>query len=114
MYIESKSLKEIQMTKQTADNLVASIPGGVYRCRADKEFTYELVSRGLAEIAGYATPAELIEQQGGSFWNSIITEDRMLTRASIMSRLRRDGRFETVYRMKKRTETLYMRFAKAE
>ena len=101
MYIESKSLKEIQMTKQTADNLVASIPGGVYRCRADKEFTYELVSRGLAEIAGYATPAELIEQQGGSFWNSIITEDRMLTRASVMSRLRRDGRFETVYRMKK-------------
>lgn len=106
MYIESKSLKEIQMTKQTADNLVASIPGGVYRCRADKEFTYELVSRGLAEIAGYATPAELIEQHGGSFWNSIITEDRMLTRASIMSRLRRDGRFETVYRMKKKNGDL--------
>ncbi len=101
IYIERKSLKAIQNANKTAENLIAGIPGGVFKCRADKDFTYELVSQGLADTTGYSTPAELIEQQGSSFWNSILTEDRILTRATIMSRLRREGRFETIYRMKK-------------
>jgi len=53
--------------------LLGNLPGMVYRCRNDKEWTMYFVSQGSLDLSGYK-PEELVEG-GGVCWNDLIHPD---------------------------------------
>ena len=62
--------------------LIGNLPGVVYRCRVDEQFTSEFISNGCGELTGYT--AEELTLQRAATWDKIIyPEDRDRVRAEI-------------------------------
>ncbi len=62
--------------------LIGNLPGVVYRCRVDANFTSEFLSDGCRELTGYT--AEEMTQKRAAMWSEIIhTQDRERIRAEI-------------------------------
>ena len=70
-----KRLEDISETKRQYANLLDNLPGVVYRCQNNREWTMEFISDGCNEMTGY-TPDELIGSKKLSFNDIIIEADR--------------------------------------
>ena len=56
--------------------LISNLPGVVFRCRADENFTKEFVSDGCYELTGYRA-SEMVGENASTTWNSLMhPEDR--------------------------------------
>lgn len=82
--------------------LISNIPGGVQKCAMDEAFTYEYVSDNFAVYAGCKDKAEFLAACAGSFWNSIHPDDAEKTKRAVLEQLDRDGRYEVVYRLRRK------------
>ncbi|MEI7857626.1 MAG: PAS domain S-box protein [Methanomicrobiales archaeon] len=73
---ERKSV-EVALTenRRILDTLMNNLPGMVYRCRNDPEWTMEFVSSGCTNLTGY-NPDDLIRNRTVSFGSLIVPEDR--------------------------------------
>ena len=79
-------------------NLLDNLPGMVYRCLNEPEWTMEFVSEGCFELTGY-TPSELIRNQFISYGRIIFPEDRNTVWMQVQSTLLQKKPFELVYRI---------------
>ena len=79
-------------------NLLDNLPGMVYRCLNEPEWTMEFVSEGCFELTGY-TPSELIRNQLISYGRIIFPEDRNTVWMQVQSALLQKKPFELVYRI---------------
>ncbi|MEI7499697.1 MAG: PAS domain S-box protein [Bacteroidota bacterium] len=70
-----RSIDEASETKKQFTNLLENLPGMVYRCRNDHEWTMEFISDGCVDITGY-TADELIANKKIAFNDIIVKEDR--------------------------------------
>ena len=61
--------------RRMLDTLMQNLPGMVYRCRNDPDWTMEFVSRGCKDLTGY-DPEDLINNRVVSFESLIVPEDR--------------------------------------
>jgi PAS domain S-box-containing protein/diguanylate cyclase (GGDEF)-like protein len=77
--------------------LVHGLPGLVYRCRNDGDYTTEFVSDGVAELTGY--PAEDFRGGRRNFGDLIHPQDRGLVRTKIAAALEQGSSFELTYRI---------------
>ncbi len=59
------------------ENLVANVPGAVYRCRCDETWTMKYISAGIEQLSGYP-PAEFIDNRVRSFASIIHPSDRQM------------------------------------
>ena len=84
--------------------LIANLPGAVFRCRADDEFTKEFISDGCFGLTGY-NAAEIVGEKSVVKWNDLVFDE---DRKRVFSELRRlvegektgDGeQFEVAYRL---------------
>ena len=51
---QKQSELKIEKSQRNLTNLISNLPGFVYRCKNDKEWTMEYVSEGFSAITGYA------------------------------------------------------------
>jgi len=84
--------------ERTLSTLLGNIPGMVYRCAADADWTVELISDGVVEVFGYS-PRELLPG-GTATWDGIIhPDDRDYVRASTLSAIEDRESFTVTYRV---------------
>ena len=62
--------------------LVGNLPGAIYRCQKDDNWTIEFISDAIADIAGYPA-CEFIDNQIRSYGSIIHSEDEPLVRETI-------------------------------
>jgi PAS domain S-box-containing protein len=79
-------------------NLLDNLPGMVYRCMNEPEWTMEFISEGCLELTGY-TPFELIRNQTISYGHIIFPDDRSTVWMQVQSALLQKKPFELVYRI---------------
>jgi PAS domain S-box-containing protein len=79
--------------------LFRNLPGMVYRCHNDIEWTMEFVSDGCRELTGYA-PLDLQGNHTVSFGSLIHPWDRPRIHSEVQSALKAQKAFEVIYRIR--------------
>jgi PAS domain S-box-containing protein len=78
--------------------LIGNLPGLVYRCRNDAQYTTEFVSDGIEELTGY--PASEFHERRRHFVDFIDPRDRERVWEQVQAALEQNGPFELVYRIR--------------
>ena len=90
-----EDFKESQRTLLT---LMSNLPGMVYRCRNDSDWTMEFVSDGCYPLTGHQ-PEALIENARISYGKIIHPEDRPVVAEGVQNALRNRHPFQLTYRI---------------
>lgn len=88
-------------TERMLSTLMSNLPGMVYRCSDDPEWTMSFVSDGCRTLTGYE-PHELVGNYRVSYGRLVLEDDRDAVLDAVGGGVR-DGRaFEVVYRIRRR------------
>lgn len=79
-------------------NLISNLPGIVYRCKNDNNWTMTFVSRQCEEITGYA-PSDLINNSKKAYNDLIFEKDRETVWNTVQNALKKNEAYETNYRI---------------
>jgi PAS domain S-box-containing protein len=85
-------------SQRRLSTLMANLPGMVYRCCNDRDWTMEFVSEGCLELTGYS-PSDLIANNKLSYAEVIHPEDRERVWQTVQVALHDETPFEMVYRI---------------
>ncbi len=80
------------------DTLINNLPGMVYRCRNDEQWTMEYVSPGIKDLIGYK-PEDLIKNKRFSYKDLIHKDDRKKVNDSIQEAIKIGSQFTIRYRL---------------
>ena len=78
--------------------LMSNLPGMVYRCLNDRDWTIEYVSEGCLELTGYK-PSDLIGNKRVAYNDLIHPDDQPLVREPVQKALEAREPFRVVYRI---------------
>jgi two-component system, cell cycle sensor histidine kinase and response regulator CckA len=81
-------------------NLMANLPGMVYQCCLDPEWTMLVVSEGTRELTGYA-PADLVGNRVVSYGSLIVDEDRDAVAAGVREAIEEKRPYRLTYRIRR-------------
>ena len=96
---ESRQAKKaLKLSEAKFRNMVFNIPGAIYRCRCDGEWTVQFISDAIAQISGYPA-ADLINNKVRNYKSLIHSEDRQLVRHTIVQALTNKESFTIEYRI---------------
>jgi len=93
-----KAEEELQEHRRELLTLMSNLPGMVYRCRNDRDFTMESVSQGCYRLTGY-TAGELVGNSRISYGQVIHPDDRTMVWNEIQKALQKREHYQTVYRI---------------
>ncbi|EKQ51854.1 MAG: PAS domain S-box [Methanobacterium sp. Maddingley MBC34] len=79
-------------------NLISNLPGIVYRCKNDNNWTMTFISHQCNEIIGYA-PSDLINNAKKAYKDLIFEEDRETVWNTVQNALKKNEPYETNYRI---------------
>lgn len=88
----------LRANRRSLSTLLSNIPGMVYRCKNDKNWTFEFVSDGCLEVTGYE-PYEMIENPNFSYTMIIHPEDRLRTWDLAQQQISKQEKFQLIYRL---------------
>lgn len=89
--------KELQEKERQVSTLMANLPGMVYRCKNDRNWTMEFVSEGCLALTGYSA-ADLTSNK--IFYNDlIVAEDRKLVFNQVQESITKKLPFHFSYRI---------------
>lgn len=88
----------LRAQQRSMATLMDSLPGMVYRCRLDMDWTMDFVSDGCLDLTGYRAD-ELTHSRALSFGQLIHPEDRAQVAAQTQAALRARTRFTLEYRI---------------
>jgi PAS domain S-box-containing protein len=95
------ALESVRASERQFRSLTGSIPGAVYRCKLDGNWTPVFMSDAMAEISGYAV-AELDEGGMARFGDLIDPEDRAACDPIVLARAARGDSFVVEYRIRRK------------
>lgn len=90
--------RDVTDTKQSLDDLLGDLPGMVYRCMNDADWTMNFVSSGFSRLTGYSAE-ELIDQKTITFDRIIHPEDRERVHQEVQQAVDDRREFELEYRI---------------
>lgn len=92
---------QIKEREQHIQILLSNLPGPVYRCHNDADFTMEFISDGIEELSGYR--AEEFQQHRRHFGRMIHRDDQERVWTTIQNAVKEDVPFEMTYRIQTRS-----------
>jgi PAS domain S-box-containing protein len=95
------ALETVRASERKFRSLTASIPGAVYRCKLDSNWTSVFMSEAMAEISGY-TIAELSEGGTTRYGDLIDPEDRAVRDPIVLAAAARGDPFVVEYRIRRK------------
>jgi PAS domain S-box-containing protein len=95
------ALDSVRASERQFRSLTGSIPGAVYRCKLDADWTPVFMSDAMAEISGY-TAAELGEGGTTRFGDLIDPQDRAECDPIVLARAARGDSFVVEYRIRRK------------
>jgi PAS domain S-box-containing protein len=90
--------EDLRENQRVLTTLMANLPGLVYRCRNDADWTMEFVSEGCWALTGYR-PKDLLANRAISFGQLLHPEDRGVVMQTVQVALERRAVFELTYRI---------------
>jgi diguanylate cyclase (GGDEF)-like protein/PAS domain S-box-containing protein len=95
-----RSQVALQESQRTLSTLMSNLPGMVYRCRNDKDWTVEFISQGCFDLTGYR-PSDLIGNRKVSYGRDLIhPDDQEPVWDDVQAALREKRSFQFVYRIR--------------
>ncbi len=79
-------------------SLVANIPGAIFRCAADRDYTMHFISKVIRDITGYPA-ADFINNSKLTYRSIIVAEDRAQVWQSIQEAIQGDQSYSIEYRI---------------
>ncbi len=90
--------RALRESRSSLDALMSNLPGMVYRCRNDRDWTMMFVSQGAADLVGYR-PDELVGEGAVTFASLIHPEDRDVVWNDVQMAVGEGRPFELSYRI---------------
>ncbi len=90
--------KQLQESQRFLTNMMGNVPGMVYRCRNDSNWTMEFVSAGSTALTGYS-PDDLVHNRVIAFADLIHPEDADRIWDEIQARVSKDLPYIIAYRI---------------
>lgn len=94
-----KAREELREKNRFLENLMANLPGMVYRCQNDRQWTMEYIAGTCLEITGYG-PEDLIDNRKISFSQLIVPEHREYLWKKWQRIISQRGVFEDEYQIR--------------
>ncbi len=88
----------LQESRRSLDTLMGNVPGMVYRCRNDYDWSMEFISEGGKRLTGYR-PDEMLGEAGVKFGDLIHPGDRDTVWQDVQAAVTRRSPFELTYRI---------------
>lgn len=88
----------LRTNRRLLSTLLNSMPGMIYRCKNDKNWSFEFVSDGCVDVTGYE-PYEMIDNPNFSYMQIIHPDDRSITRDAVQKKVDEGQKFQVVYRI---------------
>jgi PAS domain S-box-containing protein len=82
--------------------LLSNIPGMVYRCKNDRNWSFEFASDGCLDVTGYE-PYEIVGDPNFSYVEIIHPEDRAVVWEHVRQQVAMRRKFQMIYRIINRT-----------
>ncbi|MFO0698651.1 MAG: PAS domain S-box protein [Nitrospira sp.] len=96
---ERKRAEEaLHESQRQLTTLIGNLPGFVYRCRNDRDRTFEYVSEGVFDLTGY-TVQEYLTQQTVSYGENTLPDDRERVWREVQAAVEQHRPFELTYRV---------------
>jgi len=96
---ERKRAEEaLRESEERFRGLVSNIPGAVYRCRCDPNWTMLFISKTIEQISGYPA-GDFLHNRVRSFNSVIHPDDREMVRDRIIEAINRDEPYVIEYRL---------------
>lgn len=92
-----RATRALQKSESRFRSMVSNLPGVVYRCRSDADWTMSYMSDGIARLTGYPA-SDFIDNRVRSYASIVHPDDLHLTYATIVHIERRES-FELTYRI---------------
>ena len=87
-----------QESQRKLSTLMSNLPGFVYRCKNDRDWTFEYVSEGVSDLTGY-TAQEYLVQRSISYGDNTHPGDRERVWQEIQAAVAQHRPYETTYRI---------------
>lgn len=100
--LEKLLIATVTENQRTLTTLMSNLPGMVYRCKNDRNWTMEFVSDGCVALTGY-NPEDIIRNRRVSLSQIIHPDDQDKLWAKVQSSLQNQQPFESAYRIITRT-----------
>lgn len=92
----------LRANRHSLSMLLSNVPGMVYRCKNDKNWTFEFVSDGSLDVTGYE-PYEMVNNPNFSYTQIIHPDDRARTWDICQSQVAKQEKFQFIYRITTRS-----------
>lgn len=93
-----KAEEALTESRRFLETLVANLPGVVYRCRNDRDWTMDFISDACTALMGH-TPAEMLAPGPPTLGELIHADDREFVWNSVQDALQRGEAFQITYRL---------------
>lgn len=103
----------IQEKEQRFHSLVSNIPGVIYRCALDDNWTMEFISDGIALLSGYATD-DFIHNKTRTFASIIHPDDVTLVEKSVKNAVKLNQAYVIDYRIIDRKGDIHWVYEKGQ
>ena len=97
-YKRQDTINKINQAKNQLANLIANLPGFIYRCLDDENWTMEFLSDGVTEITGYS-PDQIMLNKEVVYQDIIHPDDRAYVHREIKKAIQKDTRYQLDYRI---------------
>lgn len=88
----------LRANRRSLSTLLSNIPGMIYRCKNDRNWTFEFVSDGCKEVTGYE-PYEVIDNPSFAYTQVIHPDDRARTWQCVQQQIAKQEKFQMIYRI---------------
>lgn len=92
------TINQINQSQNQLSNLIANLPGFIYRCLNDENWTMEYLSEGVMRITGYSSD-QLLHNKEISYKEIIHPDDRIDVHRDINAAIKKGKRYQLDYRI---------------